>query len=275
MNENSPPPHFGSCFKAKKDTASRMNFRELTHVSVIRVQHRDSIGGQFFNQLSLGERHSLDAGREVLRMRPADVSDHSNRWPGNLCKGPDLARMIHSHFKNSDFAIIRQPQNRERYPQMIVEIPNGLACAKLHRYQTGNRIFCGCLPRAARHPNCRTRPTIAHGAAELFKRDSRVRNYQLRPCAFEPMVDDGNRCPTRKHVAQVVVPIIRGSAKGEETIPGIDGAGINAPARDDFGSRHRRRSDRIGYPLHRERHASFLRNPKDRNASRATSRSSK
>ena len=237
---------------------------------------------------------------EVFGVRPAYVGDDADTRFGDGCQGADLARVIHAQFEDGDAAIVRQTQDRERDAEVVVEIADGVAGAELRRDQGGDDVFGGGLAGAAGYADHGSGPSFARPARPSFaSAASGVRHLQLQAWCFRQLLDDGDLCASFECLGHVIVAVVWWLRAGRSNSRLDSGCGsrcssrrrwhrrsgrgapiISAmPIRERVMSAPRRGQCRgqIGNLPHQEcvRYTSFLRKPKPRRISRATSRSSK
>jgi hypothetical protein len=100
---------------------------EGPHPLVVGVQDRGSAGFESFNEFALGARHALNPVSEVLHVRISDVRDNADLRPRDLHQRCNLTGVIHARFQHAHLRIVRQPENRQRQSDMVVEIAHRAA----------------------------------------------------------------------------------------------------------------------------------------------------
>ena len=113
---------------------------------------------QRFDQFPLGARHAVD-GIEELDVRVADVGHHADVGPGDGGQIANLAGVVHPDFEHRDARVFVQPQDRERQPDVVVEIAVRLADRAFRRPAAARWHPWWWSCRRCRSPRPRSRPT--------------------------------------------------------------------------------------------------------------------
>src|SRR5690349_13291527 len=87
-----------------------------------------------------------------------DVRHHSNFGLCDCGQLANLTGVVHPKLDNTDFGIVRNAQNRERQPYVIVEIASSLPDSKANSQQLCNYILGRRLPGAPGDCNYRPGP---------------------------------------------------------------------------------------------------------------------
>ena len=152
--------HIGALRKSERDRAARMRVAESA---------RRARSSAFSTATPSGGSASISS-----RLAAATPSIESKN---STCAYPTLVttpmsgraisasraispRVIHSHFQHRRAAAVRQPQNRERHADVIVQIADRPADRHLRREQVRDGVLRRRLARAARHPDHRPAPLL-------------------------------------------------------------------------------------------------------------------
>jgi len=80
--------------------------------------------GQVAVQLAFGLLHTLERSK-TFNMGFPNVGDQSVIWLGNVAQKIDFAKVIGTHFNNSNVVFFINAQYGKGYANMVVEVPLG------------------------------------------------------------------------------------------------------------------------------------------------------
>jgi hypothetical protein len=118
------------------------------HPCVVRVEHRHGVRAERRHEVTLLSRDLLAAAEE-LDVGGADVGDHAHRRPGDGGQARDLAAMVHAELHDDAVVAWIATQQRERKPELVVEIAGVLEARRRHAEDRGTHLLGRRLAVAA------------------------------------------------------------------------------------------------------------------------------
>ena len=113
--------HVGGPLDAECPHTARKCRRVAHHEIIVCVGDEQRVVIRALQNFGLGFGNGVD-GPEELQMRRADVGPDAHLWLGDLHESADLAGMVHPQFEHPDVRLRPQLQQRQRKPNVIVQI---------------------------------------------------------------------------------------------------------------------------------------------------------
>jgi len=247
---------------------------------VVPIRHRDSLGGQGGEEIALLSG-DFTLATQKLDVRGADVGDEPDIGLGDFGESCDLAPMVHSHFDHRTLMSIFARHQGEGDAIVVVEVAAGLeAGSRGFEYRRGH-LLGGGLSAAAGQADDRALESAAMSRRQITDATGRVRNRDhgqlgdITQLRFAICIDEQASRSGVRGLREILVGVVIGSHDCGEELPRCDAAridrqpgqfverrplqhGATTPGRDVCGGVTRA-------------HAV----PPERNAVRASSRSSK
>ena len=145
------------------------------HERIVGVHDNDVGRRRALENLGLGVGEGL-ARREVPEMRVADVGPHANLGLGDPDEQAELARVVHPEFHDRDVGSVPQLEQRERQPEVVVEIALVPHDPEALGQQRRDRFLRRRLAGAAGDGDHRRRGFAADDAREILQCRGGVRD---------------------------------------------------------------------------------------------------
>ena len=215
---------------AVKDRCPAVDLVHPGQLVVLTVQHNGAIFKvNILKALCLGLEDTVAVFQE-LKMAGADVGDDHGIWtsrPGKVCH---LSEMTYPHLKDSDLMLIRDPEDRERKSEIVVEVSCSLQDIIFLGKDRGDHLLCRCLADGTGNSHDRNAERYAiefrnsldrdRGLCDLYVRIGRVFRGFLDNNAHRALFD------SRRHEIVTVV----GPPHGDKKISRSDCAAVSRNA---------------------------------------------
>ena len=148
--------HVGARCVPERDHASGESGRVAHHPRVVGVGDEQRVGVGAFQDLGLRRRRCASADAEVADVRIADVGPHPHVRLGDPDEHANFARVVHAELHHRHVRAVPQLQQRQRQPEVVVQVPGVLHHRERAFEQRRHRLLRGRLPGAAgnRHHPC-------------------------------------------------------------------------------------------------------------------------
>ena len=141
-------PKVGWMIDAVRDLLSFEGAADVHHVFVVDVENHRAVRRQILQQLSLRLGNLLDRPEE-LDVHRSDVRVDADIGMQETGENGDLALVIHSHFADDDFRVVRHVVEAERRADHVVEVPPRFERAALGSHERGDHFLRGGLAGGA------------------------------------------------------------------------------------------------------------------------------
>ena len=154
------------------------------HPGIVRVRHRGRRFAQPVEHLALGVRDAVDRAAP-FQVHRADVGDDAHLRIGPGDEPGDLSQMVHPAFDHRVAVLGRQPQQGERYSDLVVQVPFRLHRAAGGFQDRGDQLLGRGLSRRAGHrDDAEIGEPLAPGVGERAERPARIRGGKERGGRF-------------------------------------------------------------------------------------------
>ena len=114
------------------------------HGIVVTVQEDLAIRCQTLQDFHLGLEDSFHR-TQMLNMHGAYIDDHRQIRGSNIGKVGDLPEVVHTHFQDGNFCILRQGQNGLGHTDVVVVVGGAFAYSVSRLQHRGNHFLCGAF----------------------------------------------------------------------------------------------------------------------------------
>ncbi len=189
--------------------------------------------GELVDELRLGGGHVLD-GADELKVHRRDVRDHADVRLGDARQLADLPGAAHGHLDHRDFRRALDLEQRERHPDLVVQVRGGGHGAGHRREQRPEDVLCGGLAGAAGDADHLDAGPAADGGGQALQRREAVVDDDARRGGRQSRrgtaADDHGRSASRQCLRGVLVAVEALALQPDEEVSRLQVAAVGTDA---------------------------------------------